>query len=125
MRWVMTLLIAAYAVPAAAAAPASYDGTYSVSLSLKPGLDGPTCASYDVDSLHVDKGQIQAGTGQSLFSGTIDATGHLDGHMKRKSGGDVAFEGNLEASEYDPTRIHIAATIVDKACGWSLGLVHE
>ena len=127
MRWILALLVTVSATPAVAASPPDFEGAYSVALALKPGLDGPTCASYNVDSLRVEKGQIKTSAGQSLFSGTINTMGQLDGHMRQPDGADVGFEGHVQFYEYEPTKVHINAVIVDEkaGCGWTLSLVHQ
>jgi hypothetical protein len=128
MRWLFALLIVVVnAVPAAAAGGSNFAGLYDVSLAPKPGLDGPTCPSYDVKSLNVEKGQIQSSSAQPLLSGSLNDKGVLDGHMRMADGSDVPFQGRVHSYEYDPLHIHIDATIVDakSGCGWTLGLVHE
>jgi hypothetical protein len=89
--------------------------------------NSPTCPSYDVKSLNVEKGQIQSSSAQPLLSGSLNDKGVLDGHMRMADGSDVPFQGRVHSYEYDPLHIHIDATIVDakSGCGWTLGLVHE
>jgi hypothetical protein len=127
MRWILLSLIAVSAVPAVAANPSSFEGTYSVSLTPKPGLDGPTCPVYDLKSLRVEKGLIQVSLGQAVLGGTVNSEGTIDGHLRKADGGDVPFQLFVKPYEYDPTKIHIDGSIVDdrSGCGWTMNLVHE
>ena len=127
MRWILLSLIAVRAVPAVAGNPSTFEGTYDVSLTPKPGLDGPTCPVYDLKSLRVEKGLIQVRLGEALISGTVNSEGTIDGHLHKADGGDVPFQLFVKSDEYDPTKIHIYGSIVDEraSCGWTVNLVHE
>jgi hypothetical protein len=127
MRWILISLIAASTVPAVAANPSSFEGTYNVSLTPKPGLDGPTCPVYDLNSLRVERGLIQVSLGKAVLSGTVNSEGTIDGHLRRADGSDVPFKLFVESYEYDPTKIHISGSIVDDraGCGWTVSLVHQ
>ena len=127
MRGILILMaLAAMAIPAGAAGIADFDGTYTGTLTVKPGFDVAACPSHNIGALHVVKGQIQPGTDLPSFSGTIDPEGLVDGHMHRASGGDVAFEGSTVIGEYEAAP-HLRATVVDTqtGCAWALDLLRQ